>query len=263
MPIVRPVVLNINKPLGWTSRDVLNKLQSLYSFKHFGHAGTLDPLATGVLIVLVSNATKNQDYYLAKNKQYKTRIFLGATSHTCDLEGPFTLQKPVTALYKNKEELQTKINEYLQNHIGLFSQTVPYFSSTKVNGKELYAYARSGQKVNNLPIKDVELLSYAIDSVNYNTKASDPLPSNPLNIRSKQIVEDYNNLLTYFSNNFSYVDLTLTTGKGFYVRSLALDIGDYLGVGGIMGSLVRSKLGDFSVEDARSMDYFNTLPDLI
>lgn len=259
MSIIRPVTLNINKPIGWTSRDVLNKLQNIYNFKHFGHAGTLDPLATGVLIVLVAKATKNQNYYLEKNKEYKTRIFFGVTSETYDLEGPYKISKPLNL---SVEDLENKIKEYLTSILGKFNQTVPYYSSTKVEGKELYAYARAGEEIPVLPSKDVVLLEYIIDKIQLNTTKIQQMP-NKLEIKNRDIANEYTKTLEFFTRNFSYVDLTLKTGKGFYVRSLASDLGEYTGLGALMGSLVRSKVGDLKVEDAKDIDYFNNKPDLI
>lgn len=259
MAIIRPVVLNINKPLGWTSRDVLNKLQNVYNFKHFGHAGTLDPLATGVLIVLVANATKNQNYYLEKNKEYKTRIFFGVTSETYDLEGPYKLIKPLDL---TKEVLENKTKEYLTSILGKFNQTVPYYSSTKVEGKELYAYARAGEDIKVLPNKEVELFEYTVNKIQYTNTPIHQLP-NKLEIKNRDIAKEYSKTLEFFTQNFSYIDLTLKTGKGFYVRSLANDLGEYTGLGAVMGSLVRSKVGDLVVEDAKDITYFNEKPDLI
>ena len=265
MAIIRPIALNINKPLGWTSRDVLNKLQGLYNFSHFGHAGTLDPLATGVLIVLVGNATKNQEYYLAKNKEYKTRIFLSIKSPTYDLEGPYEQGVPINITEK---ELKLKTQEFLKSIQGKTVQTVPYFSSTKVEGKELYAYARGGVQIANLPTKEVELFDYSIDTIKYINK---PLPTDngelklpsKIEVKSREVAEQYDYNYDFFCKNYSFVDLTLHTGKGFYVRSLANDLGEYLGFGGLMGSLIRSAVGDFRVEDAKEMTYFEDKPDLI
>lgn len=272
MAIIRPSILNINKPVGLTSRDVLNRLQRIYNYNHFGHAGTLDPLASGVLIVLVSEATKKQDYFMLLKKTYKTRIFFGVTSPTYDLEGPYTIN-PNLEIFET--ELKTKVEEYLNSILGKFNQVVPIYSSKKLNGKELYTYARKGKDVGELPAKEVELKSFKIDLLKIDSLAKESSLrealkkdfSFSLNVHNidanTTLSEEYKKRFEFFSSNFPFVDITLKTGKGFYVRSLANDLGNFLGCGALMGSLERSAIGDYKIEDSKKLEDFELAPDLI
>lgn len=255
MPIIRPCILNINKPVGWTSRDILNKLQSLYSFKKFGHAGTLDPLASGVLIVLAGDMTKKQDYFMSLNKVYKTKIYFGLDSPTRDLEGPFTLAENIT----NIEITELQIEAYLSEILGVFEQMVPFYSAVKVNGKELYKHARTGADVPKLPVKQVELKKFKVESLKLKVKDAD-FEKIIVKLNTEQ---GYEKKLKLIDKNFPYVELTLTTGKGFYVRALARDMGERFKTKAVMGCLVREAVGDYKVEDSLEMDYFETLPDLV
>ena len=249
MAIIRPTVLNINKPLGWTSRDVLNKLQRLYNFKKFGHAGTLDPLATGVLLVLVSKETKNQQYYMSLPKEYRVRIFFGIDSPTLDLEGPLSTKPEKIAIDK------TKIENYLKEHLGEQEQKVPLYSAVKVKGKTLYKSARKGEVIESIPTKKVVLHNYKIEDFKDNLK--------PFNKSSLEELQEYKDKLDFLSEHLPYVDIWLKTGKGYYVRSLARDLGKYLGTKGVVGKLERTAVGDFRIEDSLTMEYFESRPDLV
>ncbi len=248
MPVIRPCVLNVNKPLNWTSRDVLNKLQKIYKFKKFGHAGTLDPLATGVLLVLVGSHTKKQSYYMGLPKEYKVRIFFGLYSPTLDLEGPLKyvpLKKPIST---------NNIKRYLDSKLGEHPQKVPFYSAVKVKGDPLYKIARKN-KTTKIPSKKVILYNYKIlDFKNQNPKKDYLQDINGL---------DYKKKLYILRNSLPYVDLWLKTGKGYYVRSLARDLGEFLKTSAVVGSLQRVAVGDFNVKDSLSLKYFESQPDLI
>jgi tRNA pseudouridine55 synthase len=264
MAVIRPTVLNINKPIGWTSRDVLNKLQSIYKFNKFGHAGTLDPLASGVLLVLVGEECKKQEYYMSQSKSYSTRIIFDVFSDTNDLEGPITAT--CGELTVKSDKFKIKIKEHLNSLIGRFEQQVPYFSAVKINGKELYKSAREGNLIDTLPVKQVELKKFTINNFNFTGSSKTTVPQEhlkKLDMFSDNIETLYKKRLDFYSSNFSYVDLTLDVSKGFYVRSLARDIGKHLGTNALMASLVRSKVGTFNVKDSKDLDYFLQAPDLL
>jgi len=255
MPIIRPCILNINKPIGWTSRDILNKLQSLYGLKKFGHAGTLDPLASGVLIVLASDMTKKQDYFMTLEKVYKTRIYFGIDSPTKDLEGPFTLDKNMFKLSIYEQQ----VTLYLESLIGVHEQMVPFYSAVKVNGKELYKHARTGADAPSLPIKEVELKKFIINDAHLAIK--DAVPKDITEMLNTET--DYAKKLELINKNFPFVELTLTTSKGFYVRALARDMGAKFGTKAVMGSLIRESVGDYKVGDSLDISYFEDTPDLV
>lgn len=149
-------VILINKPKGITSRDVVNEVCKILKTKKVGHTGTLDPIASGVLVVCVGKATKLVDIITSANKEYVSTVKLGLLTDTLDLDGEVLKKEKVTI---RKEELINVLNSFL----GKYEQEVPIYSAVKVNGKKLYEYAREGKKVN-LPkrmveIKEIELIN--------------------------------------------------------------------------------------------------------
>lgn len=142
-------VILINKPKGITSRDVVNEVCKILKTKKVGHTGTLDPIASGVLVVCVGKATKLVDIITSANKEYVSTVKLGLLTDTLDLDGEVLKKEKVTI---RKEELINVLNSFL----GTYEQEVPIYSAVKVNGKKLYEYAREGKKVN-LPKRMVEI----------------------------------------------------------------------------------------------------------
>ena len=213
-------ILLIDKPLEWTSFDVVNKIK--VSLKHHlgirkikvGHAGTLDPLATGLVIVCTGKATKQISQFQDMEKQYDARIKLGATTPSFDLE------TKVDAIYPWEHITYSMVEEVLQEFIGEMEQLPPVFSAKSVAGKRAYEMAREGKTVelkkNRIQIHSIELLS------------CDP-PD--LSIR-------------------------VVCGKGTYIRSLARDIGVSLNSGAHLTDLRRTRIGKYHVEDAISLENF-------
>lgn len=142
-------VILINKPKGITSRDVVNEVCKILKTKKVGHTGTLDPIASGVLVVCVGKATKLVDIITSANKEYVATVKLGLLTDTLDLDGEVLKKEKVTI---RKEELINVLDSFL----GKYEQEVPIYSAVKVNGKKLYEYAREGKKVN-LPKRMVEI----------------------------------------------------------------------------------------------------------
>lgn len=162
-------VILINKPKGISSRDVVNEVCKILKTKKVGHTGTLDPIASGVLVVCVGKATKLVDIITSANKEYVATVKLGLLTDTLDLDGE-VLKKEKVAI--RKEEL-TKV---LDSFLGKYEQEVPIYSAVKVNGKKLYEYAREGKKVN-LPkrmveIKEIELINLTDEEYKFKVLAS-------------------------------------------------------------------------------------------
>lgn len=139
-------ILYVNKPTGITSFDVVNEISNIFGIKRVGHTGTLDPLAEGVLIVTVGQATKIAELITAEDKEYKAGVLLGVETDTLDITGKVTKSKPVDL----SKDIEKVINSYQKTYM----QEVPIYSAIKVNGKKLYEYARSGKEVE-LPKKEV------------------------------------------------------------------------------------------------------------
>lgn len=205
-------VLLIDKPLDWTSFDVVRKVRNLIKIKKVGHAGTLDPLATGLLIVCTGKFTKKINEYMAKEKEYTGTITLGASTPTYDLESEPVEQKPFGHL--TEEEIKKATNDFT----GAIMQVPPIHSAIKINGKRVYELARKG--------KDVEL------------------EPRPVTIHAFEIT----------SVNLPEVNFRIVCSTGTYIRSIANDFGKALGVGGYLSKLCRTRIGEFKLEDAMSME---------
>lgn len=211
-------VLNIHKPAGCTSHDVVAQVRRTLGFKKVGHAGTLDPLATGVLPVCVGQATRLIEYF-PSDKRYQAVIRLGATTFTWDREGE---EIPITSA---KGVSEATLLAKLPAFTGKIQQTVPPHAAVHVNGKKLYEYARQGITVD-LPVREIEI--YSLD------------------------------LLAITPVSLDLLDITLDIhcASGTYVRSLAFELGQALGTGGYLASLVRTAHGQFSIEDSVLLEDF-------
>lgn len=213
-------ILLVDKPLKWTSFDVVNKLRwklkKKYKIKKFkvGHAGTLDPLATGVLVICTGKKTKVSQELAAENKVYTGTFLLGKTTPSFDLEKEFDQEFPIAHI---TEELLHKTAEQF---LGLQQQTPPIFSAKKIDGKPAYLQAREGKEVK---MKDntVNILEFTLEAI-----------------------------------RFPEVDFKVTCSKGTYIRSLANDFGKALNSGATLIALRRIQSGDFKIEDAKDIDYW-------
>lgn len=204
-------IIIINKEKNYTSNDVVNIVKKITKSK-VGHTGTLDPNATGVLPLLIGNATKISKYLINHDKEYEVVLQLGIRTETADVEGKVIEQKEVTAEMLNKDNIEEK----LQQFIGKQEQIPPIYSAIKVNGKKLYEYARKGQEVELKP-RQIEI--YSIQLVGINEK-------------EKQI------------------SFKVKCSKGTYIRSLCEDISKKLGTVGYMKELNRLQVGEFYIKDA-------------
>ncbi len=205
-------VLLVDKPLHWTSFDVVAKLRNLCKTKKIGHAGTLDPLATGLLIVCTGKKTKSINEYQNLNKTYQATICLGATTPTYDAE--FAPENPKPYEHITEQEVKNAIKKHF---LGEISQIPPAYSAIKVQGKSAYQLARKGKEVKLEPRR----------------------------------VHIYRFEVVHFS--LSYLDVEIECSKGTYIRSLAHDLGQILGTGAYLTQLRRTKIGEISVEQAKTM----------
>lgn len=162
-------VIIVDKPINLTSRDVVNRVCKVLNTKKVGHTGTLDPIATGVLVLCIGKATKLVDVITDKDKIYEATVKLGILTDTLDIEGNIIKKGDVTL---NKKELSDTLNSF----IGTYKQEVPIYSAVKVKGKKLYEYARSGKNVilpkRNVTIKDIKLLDVTKDSYKFRVLVS-------------------------------------------------------------------------------------------
>lgn len=201
--------LNIYKPKGITSHDVIHKLRKALKIKKIGHAGTLDPLAEGVLPVAISYATKLIDF-LPEDKEYIADFKFGYTSLSYDAETELEKFSDKTATLEDVENI-------LPEFFGDIKQKPPIYSAIKVGGQKLYELARKG-------VSEVEV------------------PERTINVSKIELVN--------FDENSQTGKILIACSKGTYIRSIINDIGQKLGVGAVMTSLVRSKSGGMSVENS-------------
>jgi tRNA pseudouridine55 synthase len=207
-------VLLIDKPLEWTSYDVIRKLRKIINIKKIGHAGTLDPLATGLLIVCTGKFTKKINEYMSQEKEYTGTITLGAVTPTFDRESEPVNKKSLEGI--TEEMIKEKTKEFT----GEILQMPPIHSAIKQNGKPVYLMARKGIDVvlepRKITIKEFEITRIDLPVVAFK--------------------------------------VVCTTGT--YIRSLANDFGLALGCGGYLSELRRTRIGNFKVEDATTMEEF-------
>lgn len=210
----------IDKPLTWTSFDVVNKmryaLRKAYGFRKLkvGHAGTLDPLATGLLLIAVGRKTKTINDLMGMDKTYTGEIFVGATRPSYDMETEVDHEFPTDHIDANL------IEEVGQKFLGEIDQIPPIFSAIKKDGKKAYESAREGTDIK-MEARKVRIQSLSLDS-----------------------------------ENFPVLTFEVSCSKGTYIRSLAHDIGQSLGSGAYLQSLRRTAIGDYSVTQAMQLDEF-------
>lgn len=163
-------IIIINKPEGFTSQDVVSKTKKILNVKKAGHTGTLDPMATGVLPVLLGNYTKLSKYLIEHDKTYIAKLKLGKKTDTGDKEGNIIEEK----LFKSLEK--EKIEGILKSFLGKQKQVPPVYSAIKVNGKKLYEYAREGKSIavepRDIEIYDIKLLDFKDDEIEFEVKCS-------------------------------------------------------------------------------------------
>jgi tRNA pseudouridine55 synthase len=213
-------ILLIDKPLDWTSFDVVNKIRSRLGYKlnvkklKVGHAGTLDPKATGLVIVCTGKKTKTIDLIQATEKEYIATLKLGATTPSFDLE----TEEDSTSSADNIT--LDEINESLNTFLGETDQVPPVFSAIKVNGKRAFSYARKGKE---------------------------------LELESRKITISEIKVLEF---QLPYLVLKINCSKGTYIRAIARDLGEKLGCGAYLTGLRRTKIGDYNVEYAMTIEIF-------
>lgn len=229
------MILNIYKEKGWTSHDVVAKLKGVLKTKKIGHAGTLDPLAEGVLVVLTNEDTKRQSEFMGMEKEYLAEIAFGAQSPTYDLEGPVSFSDKSI----NANEIKEKLEDLLKKYKGKIIQQVPGFSAVKVKGRPLYKSARSGNTGQSaLPKKEVEV--YEIELQKFEERLFDVGE-----LKGKKLL---------------VATLRVACSKGFYVRSLAYDLGKELEIGGVLVSLLRTRVGSYTLENAQKISNISMQP---
>lgn len=209
-------ILIVNKPKGYTSRDIVNIISKKLNTKKVGHTGTLDPIAEGVLVVPIGRALKISELLTSEKKEYIAKVILGYETDTLDITG-----KEIKRNIPNVDK--DKLIEVLNSFIGKYNQEVPMYSAVKVNGRKLYEYARSNIQITP-PSKIVEIYSIS-------------LLEGPI-----------------YKDNTVEFTMKCEVSKGTYIRSLIRDIAYKLSTYGTMKELIRTKQGSFLLEDAFTLE---------
>ena len=210
-------VLLVDKGEGMTSFDVVGKIRRLYGTKQVGHTGTLDPMATGLLTVLVGRAVKASEYLTEHDKSYKATLKLGLTTDTEDISGKVLTQS-------SDIPSADEVKRACQGFVGNIKQIPPMYSALKRDGKKLCDLAREGVEIEREP-RDITVYSLTV---------------------------------TETDKNDEYI-LDVSCSKGTYIRTLCADIGESLGCGGVMSALRRTSVGEFSLENAKTLTELENL----
>ncbi|MEN7973275.1 MAG: tRNA pseudouridine(55) synthase TruB [Verrucomicrobiota bacterium] len=205
-------ILLVDKPTDWTSHDVVAKIRNHFKFNKVGHGGTLDPLATGLLVLLIGKGTKLSDRIMGGDKTYEGTIHLGVTTNSQDSDGEVLEEKDAGHITREQVE------DAIQNYLGDIEQIPPMVSAIKKNGVPLYKLARKGKEIEREPRK-IHVYSFEVNAFN-----------NPL------------------------VGFCVKSTKGTYVRTLAHDLGNDLGVGGSLDALRRTASGPLTIDKAHTME---------
>ena len=209
-------ILLVNKPKGYTSHDVIRVLRGILETRKLGHTGTLDPDATGVLVVGVNKGTKIMKYLNNDEKTYLSKVLIGQSTDTLDKTG--------TVLEEKKVEKLVNVDQIVNSFKGLYTQTPPMYSAIKYKGKKLYEYARKGITINDIPSRDIQIFD----------------------------IKRINDII--YTNGFASFDYLVHSSKGLYVRTLSYDIGKKLGYPAHNAELHRTKAGKFKIEDCYSLE---------
>lgn len=208
-------LLVVNKKENYTSRDVVNKVGKILKTKKIGHTGTLDPIASGVLVLTIGKATKLSEIITSEEKEYIATAILGLDTDTLDITGNIVKNEDIII---SRDEIINTLNNFKKT----YNQEVPLYSAVKINGMKLYDYARKNIEVvlpkREVTIKDIKLLDY------------------------------------YIKDNKTHFTFSCIVSKGTYIRSLIKDISNSLNTFGVMEKLIRTKQGDFDINNSYTLE---------
>lgn len=214
-------IILVNKEKGISSFGVVAKIRKIFNTKKVGHCGTLDPNATGVLPIMIGQATKISKYLVEHDKEYVAVLKLGIKTDSADSEGEVIQEDNLVLKPEKEDEYKKKISEL----VGKQKQVPPMYSAIKVNGKKLYEYARNGIDIERQP-RDIEIYNISVENIDFK-----------------------NNEITF----------RVKCSKGTYIRTLCESIAEILGTIGYMKELVRTKIDDFAIEDSIKLSEIETL----
>lgn len=230
--------LLIDKPAGITSHDVVDRVRRLTGELRVGHAGTLDPFATGLLIVGVGrDATREMEKLVGLDKTYEAEFVLGANSDTDDVTGTIT-QSPESTI-PGIADSGDRIRAALEGFVGEIEQVPPAYSAIKIGGKKMYEAARAGKPM------ETAARRVTIYSIDVSSRATLPSAGEPRDLSTRPA-------------KLASVEMTIRCSSGTYIRAIARDLGRELGTGGYVKTLRRTQIGPFSINDAVTLETLKT-----
>ncbi|MEX2515219.1 MAG: tRNA pseudouridine(55) synthase TruB [Candidatus Paceibacterota bacterium] len=231
LPLSNDNLLLVDKPKGISSFDVIRRLRRMIGKRKMGHAGTLDPLATGLLIIGIDRGTKELQQYLGSDKTYDAKVLIGISTETDDMEGDVTKSAAPDNLSVEA------VKKVLDGMIGSITIPAPIYSAIKVDGVPLYKHARAGRDVTP-PDRTMKIIQ--ADLKNFQCG-----------------VEEIKNI----KQNFCRAKIQFEVGSGTYIRSLAVEIGRRIGFPATLADLRRTSIADLSIEDAHTLEEISQLAD--
>lgn len=265
-------ILSVYKPIGFTPLQLIQALRKIhreYDNQKLGFAGRLDPLAHGVMLLMIGSETKNRDKYLGLSKTYEFEVLFGVSTDTYDVLGilsNITMQQPASPagrfnnLNISPINLEKKIKQFIDSKLGKQIQPYPPYSSIEVGGKPLYQWAREAKLDEiQIPEKEIEILEFKLIDIskipadklhkriieNINTVEGDFRQE-----KIKKSWEDFFSFLNVPASDFSVAKFRISCSSGTYVRSLAHELGNLIGTGAIALSILRTKVGTYKLEDS-------------
>ena len=235
-------VFLVDKPPGWTSHDVVGRARRIFGTRKVGHAGTLDPMATGLLVLGIGRSTRLLTYLVGLDKTYTATVRLGQSTASDDREGEITATAPaetVRELAANRERIEAAISQLT----GDIEQVPAKVSAIKVDGKRAYELARKGEQVN-LKARPIHVAQF--DLLSAQTVTLEPLEADA---HAGGVAID--------------LEVEVSCSSGTYVRALARDLGELLGVGGHLTELRRTRVGDFTIAEAATLDADGERPEVL
>lgn len=273
-------ILLVNKPVGISSFDVITIARKKLNTKKIGHAGTLDPFASGLLILAIGDATKALSHFILSEKKYRTKILFGVDSDTLDPEGELEFFPEETHFLSNKTQKKSDqepilkagfFEKTIEKFRGEISQIPPKFSALKINGKRACDRMRDGEEVEmkerKVKVHNIEIVkskffgkNLEFEIINSNLektqkeKKPDGFSKKDKNFKSAEYLKKKKKPIGFDRDQFSSLSLELSVSSGFYVRSFCRDFAAELGAHGICGELERISTGDFSLENAAKIN---------
>ncbi len=248
-------ILNIYKPVSLTplqTIETLKKQKPEYQNKKISYPGRLDPMAEGILILLIEEENKKITQYMKLNKEYRAKFLLGFSTDTYDILG-------IPKKYPNKEIETNLIKKTIKSFKGNFNQTLPPYSSYKIKGKPLFHYARKNQLPKELPKKQAKILQIKINSIYKinNNKILKQIKTKINNLkgdfRQKEILNHWEKLLKDKQENHQIADITIFCSSGTYIRAIADELGKKIEKGAILFNLIRTQIGKHKIRNSMKL----------